>query len=378
MPAKPPKGRCARSTSCRSRRTTANAGATRVPKWRSSTLPTATVWSACFRHSAICRGMPIMRAIRASGRRAISSTWWCRSSSALIRRGPSAMRACCSASASPAGARGRCLLRHPDMFDRAAAWDAPMTMERPRYGMAPIAGTQENFERYRVTTLLRERGTQLGSEPRLMLAGWDFYREQTQGARRLLQELKIPHAYRDGPQRPHHWNSGWMAELAPWLRAKATRRIHSPRIAAEIFSPTMMVGMLVLAQGTVGMIEASQTRKPLDAVDAAGRIGHRAGIVRPRPCGRSRWRASARARCRRSMPSWSLRRRGPRCDGPSAISLSTSSRRSGARRSIERAAERHLDFVGAAVDRVSARAVAVADREDLRRRCAARRDAPAA
>jgi hypothetical protein len=108
------------------------------------------------------------------------------------------------------------LLRHPDLFERAAAWDAPMTMDVPRYGMAPIAGTQENFERYRVTTLLRERGAQLGSEPRLMLAGWDFYREQTRGARKLLQELKVPHAYRDGPQRKHHWNSGWMADLAPW------------------------------------------------------------------------------------------------------------------------------------------------------------------
>lgn len=108
------------------------------------------------------------------------------------------------------------LLRHPDLFERAAAWDAPMTMEVPRYGMAPIAGTQGNFERYRVTTLLRERGPRLGSEPRLMLAGWDFYREQTRGARTLLQELKVPHVYRDGPQRKHHWNSGWMADLATW------------------------------------------------------------------------------------------------------------------------------------------------------------------
>jgi hypothetical protein len=108
------------------------------------------------------------------------------------------------------------LLRHPDLFERAAAWDAPMTMDTPRYGMAPIAGTQQNFERYRVTTLLRQRGTQLGGERRLMLAGWDFYREQTRGARKLLEELKIPHVYRDGPQRKHHWNSGWMAELATW------------------------------------------------------------------------------------------------------------------------------------------------------------------
>lgn len=108
------------------------------------------------------------------------------------------------------------LLRHPEMFERAAAWDAPMTMETPRYGMAPIVGTQENFEPYRITSLLRQRGKVLGSEPRLMLAGWDFYRDQTVAARGLLQQLKIPHVYRDGPQRRHHWNSGWMAELARW------------------------------------------------------------------------------------------------------------------------------------------------------------------
>jgi hypothetical protein len=108
------------------------------------------------------------------------------------------------------------LLRHPDVFSKAAAWDAPMTMDVPRYGMGPIVGTQENFELYRVTTLLRERGALLGAEQRLMLAGWDFYRAQTQGARKLLQELKLPHVYRDGPQRRHHWNSGWMADLARW------------------------------------------------------------------------------------------------------------------------------------------------------------------
>ena len=109
------------------------------------------------------------------------------------------------------------LLRHPETFGKAAAWDAPMIMDFPRYGIGPIAGTQENFERYRVTTLLRERGHLLGRETRLMLAGWDFYRDQTQQARHLLRDLNIPHVYRDGPQRRHGWNSGWMAELAGWI-----------------------------------------------------------------------------------------------------------------------------------------------------------------
>ena len=53
----------------------------------------------------------------------------CRSSSAPIRRGPSATaRALLGFSKSGWGA-WTLLLRHPDMFGRAAAWDAPMTME---------------------------------------------------------------------------------------------------------------------------------------------------------------------------------------------------------------------------------------------------------
>ena len=41
------------------------------------------------------------------------------------------------------------LLRHPDLFHRAAAFDAPMMMDAPgKYGSGPIFGTVENFRNY--------------------------------------------------------------------------------------------------------------------------------------------------------------------------------------------------------------------------------------
>ena len=49
------------------------------------------------------------------------------------------------------------LLRHPDVFRRAAAWDAPLMMEQVgKYGTSGIFGTQKNFEQYRPADLLRE------------------------------------------------------------------------------------------------------------------------------------------------------------------------------------------------------------------------------
>lgn len=109
------------------------------------------------------------------------------------------------------------LLRNSEVFGKAAAWDSPMMMEKGLYGMAAIAGTQENFERHRIPNLLRERSKPLGAEPRLLLMGYDNFRAPTQQAHALLDELNIPHGYRDGPQRKHHWNTGWVEEAARWL-----------------------------------------------------------------------------------------------------------------------------------------------------------------
>jgi len=109
------------------------------------------------------------------------------------------------------------LLRHPEEFDRAIAWDAPLTMTKVgKYGNLPIFGTQENFNEYQITKLLRNFKSD-DRQPRLLMTSYDAFRAHHQDAHKLLQELAIPHIYRDGPYRKHHWESGWVGEAVELL-----------------------------------------------------------------------------------------------------------------------------------------------------------------
>lgn len=110
------------------------------------------------------------------------------------------------------------LLRHPEWFGRAAAWDAPLTEPAPvRFGMGEIFGTQENFDRYRVETLVRTEAGRLGDKPRLVLLGFGNFRDQHVRVHEKMLEWGVPHVYRDGPVRSHHWDSGWVPEAVALL-----------------------------------------------------------------------------------------------------------------------------------------------------------------
>lgn len=114
------------------------------------------------------------------------------------------------------------LLRRPEMFAKAAAWDAPLMMDRlGLYGTAPIFATQERYDAYRLDRRLAEAAGRLGDRPRLILTGYGGFRQHHQRAHQLLLELKIPHQYRDGPQRKHDWHSGWVEEAADLLLGQA-------------------------------------------------------------------------------------------------------------------------------------------------------------
>ena len=106
------------------------------------------------------------------------------------------------------------LLRHPNTFERAAGWDAPMMMtESGKYGSGPIFGTQENFEKYQVTKLLKQKRFHLQASSRLILTGYaGNFRQEHIALHEYMESLQISHIYRDGPQRKHHWETGWVAE----------------------------------------------------------------------------------------------------------------------------------------------------------------------
>jgi len=105
------------------------------------------------------------------------------------------------------------LLRHPGVFGRAAAWDAPMMEQTPtKYGMAECFGTQANFERYRISDLIEKRAALLKQGPaRLALLGYGNFRDQTEAMHRKMLALGIPHVYDNATRRRHHWESGWFA-----------------------------------------------------------------------------------------------------------------------------------------------------------------------
>lgn len=110
------------------------------------------------------------------------------------------------------------LLRQPEVFAKAVAWDAPVLMTQPnKYGMAEIFGTQANFEKYDIAKQLTARARDLGKEPRLALIGYASFRTHHVEANILMKRLSIAHEYRDDKKTPHTWHSGWVVEAVQWL-----------------------------------------------------------------------------------------------------------------------------------------------------------------
>jgi len=121
------------------------------------------------------------------------------------------------------------LLRRPDLFGRAAAWDAPLDMDAPnRFGMEGIFATQENFLQYQITALLKRQADKLRNDTRLIHLGYDNFRNHHLAIEKLMNDLQISHVFRDGPKRPHAWNSGWLTEAVQLLTQREDDEVKGP------------------------------------------------------------------------------------------------------------------------------------------------------
>jgi hypothetical protein len=118
------------------------------------------------------------------------------------------------------------ILRNPEMFHRAAGWDSgiridagPMSEEEKAERIETLFGSVSNFEKYHITSLLKNRGAELGEEEaRLFLYSTEGKRAiGSAEIHSLMVELKIPHYYLFEPHRPHRWDSGWIPETVRFL-----------------------------------------------------------------------------------------------------------------------------------------------------------------
>ena len=85
------------------------------------------------------------------------------------------------------------------------------------YGMGSVFSSQESLAEYAIWELLTKRASLLSNTPRLALLGYGAFPGHHKATHYHMLKLGIPHEYRDGPRRKHHWQSGWLPSAVHFL-----------------------------------------------------------------------------------------------------------------------------------------------------------------
>ena len=131
------------------------------------------------------------------------------------------------------------ILRHPNVFSAAAAWDAPAQFSDMSAfpGMAQNFGTEQNFDRYEIPPLLIKNAEAFRTRNRIWISGdesaWTSHMIQLHD--QMVQAGAIHTWSQTGP-RVHSWSSGWLDGAVASLIASATSEapvdINAQRIIA--------------------------------------------------------------------------------------------------------------------------------------------------
>ncbi|HKR28551.1 MAG TPA: hypothetical protein VJS11_13900, partial [Acidobacteriaceae bacterium] len=128
------------------------------------------------------------------------------------------------------------LLRHPDIFEAAAAWDFPAEMNNVSTfpDLRMNVADQANFCLYRIPPLVAAHAAQFQNKDRFWISGDrgiftpDMFRLHNQ-----LAALSIPHTWVPGGYRHHDWSSGWLEGAVEYLAARPKSEAATPAVSAH-------------------------------------------------------------------------------------------------------------------------------------------------
>lgn len=118
------------------------------------------------------------------------------------------------------------ILRSPEFFGYAAAWDSPMLLRDSWQDWFMPYGTLEHMDLYRPDRLVPKQKTFFQKRARLVLTGencWGMTAptpdgvSHTVGMHRLLEKEGVVHRYDNSLHAPHRWDRAWVGPTVKQL-----------------------------------------------------------------------------------------------------------------------------------------------------------------
>lgn len=123
------------------------------------------------------------------------------------------------------------LMRNPDIFGYAAAWDVPFMLNGENNGKnwGPMGlkvnfGTKEQMQQSLPTKLAEKHSAWLSEKMRLVVGVGKYWESQSISYHNFLNDLKIPHVYRPDLVFEHRWDTGWFIPLVEDLTTIANQQ----------------------------------------------------------------------------------------------------------------------------------------------------------
>jgi S-formylglutathione hydrolase FrmB len=116
------------------------------------------------------------------------------------------------------------ILRNPDTFGFACAWDTPWMTETLQISMKDRIATLEQLAKVSPSALAKENAAPFKEKTRLVLLGeknfgpnWSKGEHHTPAMHKLLQDAGIKHEYDNSLNQEHTWGSGWVPPALEYL-----------------------------------------------------------------------------------------------------------------------------------------------------------------